>query len=421
MKSWIIVFALFVNQAIYGQTGVYTMENNSKLIITPSYKPDFRYRKTNGTSGRLFLQKDSSYISAPGWAEKKDPNIFVQFNKDAISFKENGKVLKGKKMTLRSIPVTFGDSLYGELFLPVKAFPKAVVVLQYGSGQESAIANNYLQYLLPLDSIAVFIFDKRGTGKSAGKYTADFVRMAKDMAAAVEKIRALPVIKKLPIGLMGESQGGWVVPLTASLTEVDFVIASYGLAISPQEENRQEVINGLSDTAFLSKALEVAAATDRIVKSKFKEGMQELAVLKSKYGKEEWYKKLNGDYTGLIANATEAQLVFFKGIFSMDIDLEYDPMPALKKVKDPMLWVIAGKDTEAPNTETIARLKQLQSAGSHLDLVIFPNADHGMIELEGDKLMGKYADGYFSLLKDWILTRKISKQYGEATQLPFKH
>jgi alpha-beta hydrolase superfamily lysophospholipase len=408
MKNGIIVCLILSSLSTYAQTGLYTMEDNSKLIITPSYKPDFRYRKTDGTSGRLFLQKDSSYISAPGWAEKESPNVFVQFNKENISFRENGKILHGKKTNLKIIPVTFGDSLYGELVLPAKA--KALVVLQFGSGQESAVTSNYLQYLLPIDNIAVFVFDKRGTGRSAGKYTADFVTMAKDMAAAVEKVR----IKGLPLGIMGESQGGWVVPLTASLTKVDFVIASYSLAISPLEENRQEVINALPDTAHLSQAMEVVDATTRIVKSKFGEGLPELAVLKSKYGNEHWYKTLNGDYTGLLANATEAQLLQYKEIFNFDIDWEYNPMPALKKVNNPMLWVIAGKDTEAPNKETIARLKQLQSAGSHLDLVIFPDADHGMIEMNG-----KYSKGYFPLLKDWILTRKINKQYGDAIQLPF--
>ncbi|WP_110056775.1 S9 family peptidase [Chitinophaga sp. S165] len=420
MKNWILLFALFTNLTMYGQSGLYTMDDNSKLIISPSYKPDFRYRRTDGTSGRLYRQKDSSFISAPGWAKKENPNIFVWFKGGDISFSENGKVLHGKKAVPRNIPLTFGDSLYGELFLPVKGSPNAVVVLQFGSGQESAVASNYLQYLLPIDNIAVFVFDKRGTGKSAGKYTADFITMAKDMAAAVEKIREQPEVKKIPLGVMGESQGGWVVPLTASLTKVDFVISSYGLAISPQEENRQEMINGLPDTSFLRPALEVAAVTDRIVKTKFREGLQELAVLKSKYGNEEWYKTLNGDYTGLVANATETQMSLYKAMFNFDIDLEYDPMPALRKVKEPMLWVVAGKDTEAPNTETIARLKQLQSEGSHLDLIIFPNADHGMIEIRGKELLGKQSDGYFRLLKDWILTRKISRQYGDAIQLPFK-
>ncbi len=420
MKNWILVFALFTNLTMYGQTGLYTMDDSSKLIITPSYKPDFRYRKTDGTSGRLYRQKDSSFISAPGWAKKENPNIFVWFNGDDISFSENRKVLHGRKTPLRNIPLTFGDSLYGELFLPLKGSPKAVVVLQFGSGQESAVANNYLQYLLTLDNIAVFVFDKRGTGRSAGKYTADFVTMAKDMAAAVEKVKEQSEVKKIPLGVMGESQGGWVVPLTASLTKVDFVISSYGLAISPQEENRQEMINGLPDTTSLHQALEVAAVTDRIVKSKFREGLPELAVLKSKYGNEEWYKTLNGDYTGLVANATETQLSLYKAMFNFDIDLEYDAMPALRKVNNPMLWVIAGKDTEAPNTETIARLKQLQAEGSHLDLVIFPNADHGMIEINGKELLGKYSEGYFRLLRDWILTRKISRQYGDAIQLPFR-
>lgn len=408
MKLWMVVCTLCCHLVGYAQTGLYTMDDKSRLIITPSADPDLRYRKVDGTSGRLYLQPDSTYISAPGWSQKANPTIYAQLNKGQLTFKENGKVLHGQLTKLRTVPVTFGDSLYGELFLPLQGAPRAVVLLQYGSGNESAIANNYVQYLLTQDKIAVFVFDKRGTGRSAGVYTADFVRMAKDMAAGVEKVKTLPVVKGLPIGVMGESQGGWVVPLTATLTKVDFVLSCYGLAISPQEENRQEVLHELRDTAYKAKALEVAAVTDRIVMSKFREGLPELAVLKSKYGEEAWYKELEGDYTGPLAHATAAQIAQFKKIFSMDIDLYYDPMPALRKVDVPMLWVIAGKDTEAPNTETIARLKQLQAGGSKLDLVIFPEADHGMIEKNGHSV------GYFQLLKDWILTRKLGQKYGDA-------
>lgn len=408
MKNYLIVCVLFLSLSSFAQTGLYSLQDNSQLIITPSYAPDFRYRKMDGASGRLYLQPDSSYISAPGWANKVAPNIFVKFSRNGISFRENGKELRGIKTQLKNIPVTFGDSLYGELFLP-PAKPRAVVVLQFGSGKESAVANNYVQYLLPGFDIAVFVFDKRGTGKSKGEYTADFIRMSKDMAAAVEKIRTMPAVRNVPLGIMGESQGGWVVPLTAALTKVDFVIASYSLAISPQEENRQEVIHALTDTAFRRQAMAVAAVTDRLVETRFKDGLTELAALKNKYGQEEWYKKLGGDYTGLLANATDEQMAEFKQLFSMDIDLEYDPLPALRKVKDPMLWVIAGKDTEAPNEETIARVKDLQAKGAPFDLVIFPDADHGMIEEDRG-----HSKGYFDLLKDWILTRKISKQYGNA-------
>lgn len=409
MKNYLVVCAIFFSLQGFAQTGLYTMKDKRKLIITPSYTPDFRYRKIDGTSGRLYLQPDSTYISAPGWANKESPNIFVKFTKDGISFKENEKELRGQKVPLNNVPVTFGDSLYGELFLPTAA-PKALVVLQFGSGKESAVANNYVQYLLPGDDIAVFVFDKRGTGKSKGEFTADFIRMSKDMAAAVEKMKTIPEVANVPLGIMGESQGGWVVPLTAALTKVDFVIASYSLAISPLEENRQEVIHALTDTAFKQKALAVAAVTDRVVESNFKEGMEELKALKRKYGNEEWYKKLGGDYTGLLANASDEQMGVYNEIFSsMHIDLEYDPMPALRKVKEPMLWVIAGKDTEAPNEETIARVKELQGLGYPFDLVIFPNADHGMIEEPRG-----HSKGYFSLLKDWILIRKITKVYGDG-------
>ncbi|WPQ63546.1 hypothetical protein SIO70_01535 [Chitinophaga sancti] len=78
MGNYLMVCAICCSLNSFAQTGLYTMEDRSKLIITPSYAPDFRYRKTDSASGKLLLQPDSRYLSAPGWAEKNSPNIFVQ-------------------------------------------------------------------------------------------------------------------------------------------------------------------------------------------------------------------------------------------------------------------------------------------------------------------------------------------------------
>lgn len=415
------------------RTGAYAMSDGSKLIITPADGANLRYRRPDGTSRRLFAQADGSYLSGQGWANKQSPDVFTTIDCAAgtVRFTEKGITTTGKRVHLPVISTPFpnkGINLYGELFLPAGSTAKAVVVLQFGSGRESAITYNFLQYLLPLQDIAVFVFDKRGTGKSGGNYTANFATMAGDMAAAVKAVKGIPAVKGLPVGIMGESQGGWVVPATASLTAVDFVISSYGLAISPSEENRQEVLHDLHEKKYssqvIAQALQVVEATDRWFMSGLTKGQEQLDSLRALYGAEKWYKELKGDYTGLLANGSKEDLELARNAFSFDIELKYDPMPALYKVNKPMLWVIAGKDTEAPNQETIRRLKELQKKGSHLDLVIFPNADHGIIEVAetpaGVEMLGRHSPGYFDLLQDWILTRRIKKQYGDAIQLPYK-
>ena len=81
----------------------------------------------------------------------------------------------------------------------------------------------------------MFVYDKRGTGNSTGRFTVDFSELADDAIAAVAQARKLLAMPDVPVGLMGESQGGWIAPLAAARSPVDFVVVSYGLAISPLE------------------------------------------------------------------------------------------------------------------------------------------------------------------------------------------
>ena len=96
-------------------------------------------------------------------------------------------------------------------------------------------------------------------------------------------------------------------------------------------------------------------------------------------------------------------------------------VPTLRAVDVPMLWVLAGKDTEAPSDTTFAILRSLQQGLAQLDIVRFPNADHGIIEVretpEGRQRLGHSA-GYFDLLVHWTLERSLSGQFGSAELYP---
>lgn len=83
----------------------------------------------------------------------------------------------------------------------------------------------------------------------------------------------------------------------------------------------------------------------------------------------------------------------------------YDPVPTLERLDIPMLWLIAGKDTEAPPGPTIEVLERLRGQGKRLTLRVFPNADHGMQDVElraGKRIRTAFADGYFQTLLEWL-------------------
>jgi hypothetical protein len=284
-------------------------------------------------------------------------------------------------------------------------------VLQYGSGRDSAVVNNYVQYLLPLRDIAVFVFDKRGTGRSTGDYSIDITPLARDLAAAVDAVRTLSGLDSIPLGLMGESQGGWVAPLAATMTPVDFVIVSYGLAVSMLEEDRLEVaqslrMSGYDDAEVLAKGEQLHRAAAKVMMSRFTEGLDELERLKAAYGSEPWFAKIGGDFTSPLTATPAERMPEVQALFDFSYDLAYEPLPILKALDIPQLWILAGDDTEAPHEATLAVLRQLESGGAPIEVAVFPDAEHGMIAVERGpderRLAGRTAEGYFELLFDWI-------------------
>ena len=49
--------------------------------------------------------------------------------------------------------------------------------------------------------------------------------------------------------------------------------------------------------------------------------------------------------------------------------------------------------------------RRLKAAGNPIDLEIFPNADHGILEFEekdGRRVFTRYAPGYFELESEWV-------------------
>jgi len=312
---------------------------------------------------------------------------------------------------------------YGELYTP--SDPKALVVLVYGSGQDSAVTFNYVQHLLPIYDIAVFAYDKRGTGRSTGRFTVDFSELADDALAAVAEARKLLAMPNVPIGLMGESQGGWIAPLAAVRAPADFVVVSYGLAISPLEEDREEVLGELRarryDESVIAKGRELTAITGRIMLSRFTDGLADLQKFKAAHADEKWLKEVEGDFTGPLLRSPDEQFTELRAALGFDAILDYDAQAALRRVRAPMLWVIAGKDTEAPPVPTLAFVRKLQAEPTQLDIAVFPNADHGMIDVEergGELTATVQSPGYYDLLASWIRTRKLQGRFGSAQLQP---
>ena len=90
---------------------------------------------------------------------------------------------------------------------------------------------------------AVLLYDKRGTGDATGApwSSATFDDLAGDMLAAVALLKKHPDIDAKKIGLQGNSQAGWVIPLaTVASNDVRFVIIASGGGITNSDTDIHE-------------------------------------------------------------------------------------------------------------------------------------------------------------------------------------
>ena len=406
------------------QIGAYRFTDGEIVDIARSEGNAFRWRKFDGTTGILHKKEDDSWSSTLGWTDRPD-GYTAFFNRCA-----SGEIeFDGKKAYRIPFDVTEtvfdgrgGIKLSGRLVLPKGNERVPIVVLVRGAEHESARDSYALQRLLPAENVGVFVYDKRGTGASKGKYTQDFDTLADDAVAAMREAKRIAGARCARIGYQGGSQGGWVAPLAATRAPVDFVIVSFGLAVSVIDEDQEEValemqLKGHSEEE-ISKALEVASAAEAVFESNFTKGFERLDAVRAKYRNEPWYKDVHGNYTHFILPYTpvEAREKFKDSL--PGTPFRYDPMPTLRAVKAPQLWILGEDDLEAPSAETSRRIRTLIAEGKQISLALFPHAEHGMTEYEvasnGERVSTRYAPGYFAMMRDFAQNGQLSGPYGSS-------
>jgi pimeloyl-ACP methyl ester carboxylesterase len=404
--------------------GTYRFSDGEIVDIARSEGDTFRWRKFDGTTGVLHKKDDGSWTSTLGWTDRPDGHTasFTRCTTGEIEF--DGK--KAHRIPFDVTDTTFegrgGVKLAGRLVLPKSNDPVPIVVLVHGAERDSARDSYALQRLLPAENVGAFVYDKRGTGGSHGKYTQDFDTLADDAVAAMREAKRIAGTRCARIGYQGGSQGGWVAPLAATHAPVDFVIVSFGLAVSVIDEDQEEValemrLKGHSEEE-ISKALEVASGAEAVFESGFTKGFERFDAVRAKYRNEPWYKDLHGNYTHFFLPYTAAEIREKGKDFIWGTPFRYDPMPTLRAVETPQLWILGQDDLEAPSAETSRRIKTLIVEGKPITLALFPHAEHGMTEYEvasnGERISTRYAPGYFAMMRDFARNGHVSGAYGSS-------
>ena len=403
--------------------GAYRLAGGSLVTVGAGDGAHLRWRREDGTTGQLSHGPDGMWTSTLGWTGRPD-GIKVAFS-DCADGRIDFAGTPGQRIAFDATNTRFqgaGVTLAGRLVLPKGDGRVPIVVLVHGSEHVSALDFYDLQRMFPAMGIGVFVYDKRGTGASGGRYTQNFLLLADDAMAAVDEAKRLAGKRAGRIGYQAGSEGGWVAPLAAKIAPVDFVIVGFGLAVSPLDEDREAIAYDMQSLGYgpdvMARAMHVADASAAILLSDFRSGYDKLDALKKKYGKEAWFKHVHGDVTWALLAWPAEKLKQEGPVLFAGVPLQYDPMPVLRNLDTPQLWILGGEDADAPSAETVKRLRGLQRTGRPITLAVYPRAEHGIYEFEtkqdGTRADTRNPDGYFAIMRDFILHGKLHGKYGDA-------
>lgn len=246
---------------------------------------------------------------------------------------------KGSILVKEIVFESEGVKLAGSIYHPKNA--QAAVVLVHGSDPVPRMTKQAA--LLAKSGFLVLTYDKRGVGESGGVYVGpqvgtnnisveNLTLLAQDANAAINVIRQHN--KELPIGLVGASQAGWIIPIAALKNPlVEFMVLFSSPTITTLEQLRfQFYTNGREDF---------------------------------------WESHTDEDAREHIENDPDKYQ--FKAT---------DPKVSLSALSIPGLWLFGERDIQIPVKMCMEQLNVLKVQGKPYEYVLFPSLGHNTHKTE---------------------------------------
>ncbi|SHH07241.1 hypothetical protein SAMN05444372_11420 [Flavobacterium micromati] len=232
-----------------------------------------------------------------------------------------------------------GVTLAGSILTPRKKIVAAVVIVH---GSDPVKREMEFAKRLAKEGFAVLTYDKRGVGESGGLYAGPSVGtnnidntnlnlLAQDASSAVNTFQTYLKDKKIPIGLIGFSQAGWIIPIAANKnTLVKFMVLFSCPTITTLEQLRFQFYTNGNDNF--------------------------------------WENHTEADAREHIKN---------------DVDryqfTATDPKIFLNSISIPGLWLFGEKDIQIPVKLCIEQLNTLKAEGKPFEYTLFSKIGHNTV------------------------------------------
>ena len=199
--------------------GLYRAKSGSAIALVvpgsglPTWLVELPAGNIHGVSASL------ATVGARAGDVSGDGTLSVQ--SDTVAWTHRGALTLYHRVPLRQREVRLGP-IAATLTMPPGAGPFPAVAMVHGAGPHAREEFQVFAAYCELLGIAVLADDKRGVGESRGSYPGEQATpgtidvLAADAQAEVRWLAAAPEIDRGRIGLLGDSQAGWIIALAAA-------------------------------------------------------------------------------------------------------------------------------------------------------------------------------------------------------------
>ena len=285
--------------------------------------------------------------------------------------------------------------------------PHPAVVLLQGSGPEDRLNSGYFAPIrdrLVRRGVAVLCYDRPGVGGSSGDWRSLSLHdRAGEALAALRFLCAQPGTDAGCVGLYGHSQGGWVAPLAATLSDdVRFVVTTSGPAVSPAEQGLHAVEQAVRADGWPDEAVGSAVELVRDLYQAARDGaaFEQVAPLLARAEGAPWAAAVRRAVP--LPGPDDWALATRPDPVSGRTFLDHDPLPVLERVRCPILAIFGERDAAvaAPANAALSRAALARAGNRDATVLVFGRASHRI------RVGQRFAPGFLPTVVDWILARR---------------
>jgi uncharacterized protein len=361
------VFRLRRAPPLEGATlGLYRFGDGSPVGAVQAFGPRVALRFEQSEIRGLYRTRRGRYAIGAGSATRNPTSGTAVFGVNRMTW--NGEPADRVALRQEEVWVRSGQALLAcTLTIPPGSGRRPALTFAHGAGMAPRAFNSSIALYANHLGLVTLSCDKRGIAQSGGQYPGEFPsaeaveQYARDVAAQARFLAAQPEVDPARVGVAGGSQAGWIMP-PAAVREpaLRFMIGLVSPTLTQGETDLWANLNNQGQSPPTQSDEEMEAQVRRSGPS---------------------------------------------GV---------DPMPSIRAMSIPAVWLYGAKDRTVPSRLCMARLDPLtREPGRDFSYVNFPGGTHGLIKTENGLLAeaarsNRVVDGLWTTVRDWLRARGFS-------------